>query len=225
MIREFCARNVLLDLGFDIMDKNDRLRNGLKRILEVFLLRDDYYPFGGTFNSYTSGIENLYKYNGKEEEKETGWIDYGARMYMSDLGRWSVVDPLAETMIQFSPYNYSFNNPIVFFDPDGRKPVPGPFTGRGRKASNGMISVYRITSQQRQAMDVYKNIAFSGTGVVGTVASVADAVYNPPSDDIGINIANGLTPVLSEGLARTLDATDRAYYAENLGVFQIVIGI
>jgi len=35
-----------------------------------------------------------YKYDGKELQK-TGMYNYGARMYMPDLGRWGVIDPLA----------------------------------------------------------------------------------------------------------------------------------
>ena len=81
--------------------------------------RDDYYPFGLTFNSNTPSTPNLYKYNGKEEQEETGWLDYGARMYDGILGRWHVIDPLTENFYSISAYTYVANNPIYFVDPNG----------------------------------------------------------------------------------------------------------
>src|SRR5690606_31543691 len=86
---------------------------------------DDYYPFGLTFNSYSreNSTPNMYQYNSKEKQDELGldWLDYGARMYMADIGRWGSVDPLALKYHTFSPYNYALNNPVKFIEPDGKQ--------------------------------------------------------------------------------------------------------
>jgi RHS repeat-associated protein len=65
-----------------------------------------------------------YKYNGKEWQDELGLnvYDMEARNYMPDIGRWGVIDELAEDFYEWSPYNFSFNNPINFSDPSGLSP-------------------------------------------------------------------------------------------------------
>ncbi|QIY92400.1 DUF6443 domain-containing protein [Chryseobacterium gallinarum] len=82
---------------------------------------NNYYPFGlnhiGQGKGLLGGYFN-YKYNGKELQ-ETGMYDYGARMYMPDLGRWGVTDAMSEKYRRHSPYNYAVNNPVMFIDPDG----------------------------------------------------------------------------------------------------------
>jgi len=117
--------------------------NSLK-ILE----ENHYYPFGLKHSNYNDGTNSFqerdmvvrlkgldpgivvfplkynYKYNGKEWQDELGlnFYDYGARNYDPAIGRWMNIDPLAEQMRRWSPYNYCFDNPMRFTDPDGMGP-------------------------------------------------------------------------------------------------------
>ena len=85
--------------------------------------QNDYYPFGmrQERSNYALFAGNRFKYNGKEEQTTggLGYLDYGARMYDAESGRWFGVDPLLEKYYGLSPYAYCGNNPLIYTDPDG----------------------------------------------------------------------------------------------------------
>ncbi len=115
-------------LGNIRLSYKDSNNNGSVTASEI-LEENNYYPFGlrhkGYNNTVTStNIALKRKFGGKEYQDELGlgWYDITARNYDPALGRWMNLDPLAEQMRRHSPYNYGFDNPIRFIDPDGMAP-------------------------------------------------------------------------------------------------------
>jgi RHS repeat-associated protein len=84
----------------------------------------DYDAWGYPLEGRTYNADSLkFKYTGKELDKESLYDYFGARYYDSRIGRWGQVDPEFQKHIDYSPYNYVLNNPLVFYDPKGKDPI------------------------------------------------------------------------------------------------------
>ncbi len=119
---EYVLRDHLGNTRVSFRDKNNDGIVGDTDITQI----NHYYPFGLNMEGNWNGAAgtNKYQYNGKEwnDDFGLGWNDYGARFYDPAIGRWVSVDPLSEKMRRHSPYNYAFDNPVRFVDPDGNEP-------------------------------------------------------------------------------------------------------
>lgn len=103
--------------------KDTNLNGIIEKANNEIIEENHFYPYGLEHTGYTANVYSNYKvkYNGKELQDELGlnFYDYGARNYEPTLGRWMNIDPLAEKFFEFSPFNYTINNPVKFVDKDG----------------------------------------------------------------------------------------------------------
>jgi RHS repeat-associated protein len=116
---------------------------------------------------------NRWGFSGKEKQtvRNLNFLDFGNRMYDADIGRWFVIDPLAEKYYSWSSYNYCLNNPLKFIDPDGRKVRIAYLSGTHQKSlqtfmstKTGMTFISRYMSAGETLVVNGRQYTFDKTG-------------------------------------------------------------
>ncbi|MBL7994997.1 RHS repeat-associated core domain-containing protein, partial [bacterium] len=111
----------------------------------------DYYPFGKEARGSSTVNEPKEQFTGKERDYESGLDYFGARYYNSEVGRWMSVDPKSAKGPQYSPYLYTFDNPILMVDPNGKWPT---------EIHNTIIQRAFASSLSSQELKVLQNASY-----------------------------------------------------------------
>ena len=163
----------------------------------------DYWPFGLELTNPNSpgivaGRKYPYGFNGKEEQNELGleWLDFGARMYMPDIGRWGVSDKLAEVMRSQSTYNYAWNNPIYLIDKDGNAPS---------KPDDVITTVNSIVSENSSKLKRDVSIHVTLTVVNLSGSDLSDTMFSQKSGNIRLSNFEGESFNFTSGTKMTED--------------------
>ncbi|MBL6448968.1 hypothetical protein JMN32_21840 [Fulvivirga sp. 29W222] len=166
--------------------------------------KDDYYPFGLTFNSYqrVTAKENKWKFQGQEHIDDLGlnWDSFKWRNHQPDIGRFFNVDPLAEKYVYNSPYAFSENKVTSHIELEGLEAVSL------KKDINNLVIVVQGyggaspsdgKTQAQNSPEIGGGIDYSGIGSVTSleskdtqVAVFASSHSSNTKNDISKSISN-----------------------------------
>ncbi|WP_231565569.1 RHS repeat domain-containing protein [Psychroserpens sp. Hel_I_66] len=197
----------------------------------------EYLPYGESLVEEHQNSYNVpYKFNAKELDNETGNYYYEARYYNPKWSTWLSVDPLREKGSQYSPYCYTFNNPINLTDPTGEWPDP-PTWKKFKNiytylSKNSTIFVFqeipqhfsngRVNNYVRQENKIYKKILLNQGSKAGSpMVYISQSISGTQNDDnsrpayrktYGRTTSNN---IYFKGNQNTLK-TDLTEYAQNI---------
>ncbi|MFZ4772657.1 MAG: RHS repeat domain-containing protein [Chlamydiia bacterium] len=121
-------------------------------------------------------------YREKHYDVETGFVNFGARHYSPYMRRWISPDPLGD--LQSSDlYQYCFNRPDLFYDPDGRFVIVIPLVWMGGVALAETLAYSAFVA----------SVGYFGYKIVG---DLNDRIHTPDTYDPYGNGLVALPPYL-----------------------------
>ena len=137
---------------------------------------NDYYPYGKRINTASATAptqRDRHTFSGKEDQALTPggapYLDFGARMYSPETGRWLSVDPMAEKYYGIGTHVYCAGNPVNFVDPDGNRREK---IVNERKQTITICATYvyydrSLKTSLKNATDLINNTSYSYTNKKG----------------------------------------------------------
>jgi RHS repeat-associated protein len=110
--------------------------------------------------------EDKFRFTGQENLTETGYTDFGARLYDNLVPRFIQIDALSELSRRFSPFVYGNNNPLRFIDPDGMQAQSvQDFNGRWHTVGDDDLnSIYQAPAETNKENSPTTELQFDQQG-------------------------------------------------------------
>gem|GEM_PF-4684961 len=185
---------------------------------------NEYYAFGmQASNSWTrdNTANNFLANSGTELNPTTALYDLDYRNFDPVLGRMNGVDMMTDRFSSVSPYNFSFNNPVLMSDPSGAIPCtfcqdPGPENNpyyyldggssyAGMQSINGSYSYPAWYSNAMQRMDMIDNARDGDPNAIRWFASN----YGSVNGTLVFNERQNVDGSISKGITVY---TDKSYW-------------
>ena len=169
-----------------------------------------YNPFGETTATAGSGIGG-FGYQGDWTDPTTGLVNQGTRWYQPTTGTFASRDSFSgrlESPVSLNRYTYGANNPLRYFDPDGRESADAalagllfgtqwsdPKTGPVLTASyNSSIELYQA-DQRAAETEALLAMAQTRIDVMSFAGTVGGDAFNANTDGLIRDIAHTIVSI------------------------------